>query len=84
MAAYSNAKVLLTLHPKGPDAWFESVIRTIYFTESMWQFKVLEFLTPFGRKFADMIDKLAWERTLRGRCPTRRRRSASTTHGPKR
>lgn len=69
MAAYSNAKVLLTLHPKGPDAWFESVIRTIYFTESMWQFKVLEFLTPFGRKFADMIDKLAWERTLRGTMP---------------
>ena len=84
MAAYPDAKVLLTLHPKGPDAWFESVIGTIYFTESMWQFKVLELSTPFGRKFGDMIDKLAWERTLRGRCPTRRRRSASTTHGPKR
>ena len=29
MAAYPDAKVLLTLHPKGPDARFESVIRTI-------------------------------------------------------
>ena len=33
-----------SLHPKGPDAWFESVIGTIYFSESMWQFKVLELL----------------------------------------
>jgi hypothetical protein len=69
MAAYPDAKVLLTLHPKGPDAWFESVIGTIYFSESMWQFKVLELLTPFGRKFGDMLDKLAWERTLKGTMP---------------
>jgi hypothetical protein len=65
----SSAKMLLTLHPKGPDAWFESVIGTIYFTESMWQFKVLELLTPFGRKFGDMLDKLAWERSLKGTMP---------------
>jgi Sulfotransferase domain len=69
MAAYPDAKVLLTLHPKSPDAWYESVIGTIYFTESMWQFKLLEFLTPFGRKFGDMVDKLVWERTLKGALP---------------
>jgi hypothetical protein len=68
-AAYPNAKVLLTLHPKGPDAWYESMMETIYFTESMWQFKVLEMLTPFGRKFADMIQKLAWDRALSGTMP---------------
>lgn len=68
-AAYPDAKVLLTLHPKGPDAWFESVIETIYFTESMWQFKVLELLTPFGRKFGDMIQKLGWDRALKGTMP---------------
>jgi hypothetical protein len=61
--------MLLTLHPKGPDAWFESVIGTIYFSESMWQFKVLELLTPFGRKFGDMLEKLAWERSLKGTMP---------------
>jgi hypothetical protein len=65
----SSAKMLLTLHPKGPDAWFESVIGTIYFSESMWQFKVLELLTPFGRKFGDMLEKLAWERSLKGTMP---------------
>jgi Sulfotransferase domain len=71
MAAYPEAKVLLTLHPKGPDAWFESVIETIYFTESMWQFKLLELLTPFGRKFGDMIQKLAWDRSLKGAMPVK-------------
>lgn len=69
MQTYPDAKVLLTLHPKGPEAWYESVIETIYFTESKWQFKVLELLTPFGRKFGDMLDKLAWDRSLEGAMP---------------
>ncbi len=71
MDAYPDSRVLLTLHPKGPDAWFESMIETIYFTESMWQFKVLELMTPFGRKFGDMIQKLAWDRALKGTMPDR-------------
>lgn len=66
MAAYPDAKVLLTLHPKGPEAWYESTIDTIYFTENRWQFKVLEIFTPFGRKFGDMSRKLIWNRMLRG------------------
>lgn len=66
MAAYPDAKLLLTLHSKGPGAWYDSTIDTIYFTENRWQFKVLEWLTPFGRKFGDMCDKLVWGRTLRG------------------
>jgi hypothetical protein len=66
MEAYPDAKVLLTLHPRGPEAWYESTIDTIYFTESMWQFKVLEWLTPFGRRFGDMSRKLIWQRSLRG------------------
>ena len=65
-AAYPEAKVLLTLHPQGPDSWFESAIDTIYFTENAWQFRVLELLTPFGRKFGDMSHKLIWGRTLNG------------------
>ena len=63
MEAYPDAKVLLTVHPRGADAWYESTMDTIYFTETMWQFKVLELATPFGRKFGDMSRKLIWRRS---------------------
>ncbi|MEO7478207.1 MAG: sulfotransferase family protein [Lysobacteraceae bacterium] len=66
LVAYPDAKVLLTLHPGGADAWYDSTMDTIYFTESMWQFKVLEIATPFGRKFGDMSHKLIWQRSHRG------------------
>ena len=66
LAEYPDAKVLLTLHPRGAEAWYDSTIDTIYFTETLWQFKVLEWLTPFGRKFGDMSRKLVWGRTLKG------------------
>lgn len=66
LAAYPDAKVLLTLHPRGAEAWYDSTIDTIYFTENVWQFKVLELLTPFGRKFGDMSRKLIWGRVLKG------------------
>jgi hypothetical protein len=66
LEAYPNAKVLLTLHPNGAGAWYDSTIDTIYFTENVWQFKVLEIFTPFGRKFGDMSRRLIWGRTLRG------------------
>lgn len=73
MVAYPDAKVLLTLHPKGPDAWYDSTIDTIYFTENRWQFKVLEIFTPFGRKFGDMSRKLIWQRMLKGTMDDRSR-----------
>ena len=66
LAEYPEAKVLLTLHPRGAQAWYDSTIDTIYFTETLWQFKVLEWLTPFGRKFGDMSRKLIWGRALAG------------------
>ncbi|MGA8262757.1 MAG: sulfotransferase family protein [Arenicellales bacterium] len=66
MAAYPDAKVLLTVHPRGAEAWYESTMDTIYFTETMWQFKVLELTTPFGRKFGDMSRKLIWQRSHQG------------------
>jgi len=66
LVAYPDAKVLLTLHPRGAEAWYESTIDTIYFTENVWQFKVLEWLTPFARKMGDMTGKLVWGRTLKG------------------
>ena len=73
LVAYPDAKVLLTLHPRGPDAWYDSTLDTIYFTEKLWQFKVLEWLTPFGRKFGDMSRKLIWQRSLGGTMPDRAR-----------
>jgi hypothetical protein len=66
MVAYPNAKVLLTLHPRGPEAWYESTKDTIYFTETLWQWRVLEWLTPFGWNFGDMSRKLIWRRSLQG------------------
>ncbi|MHB1174573.1 MAG: sulfotransferase family protein [Sulfuriferula sp.] len=66
LVAYPDAKVLLTVHPRGAEAWYESTMDTIYFTEKMWQFKVLELATPFGRKFGDMSRKLIWQRAHKG------------------
>jgi hypothetical protein len=73
LKAYPDAKVLLTVHPKGADAWYESVMETIYFTENTWQFKVLEFATPFGRKFGPMSRKLIWQHLHRDTMPDRAR-----------
>lgn len=66
LEAYPDARVLLTVHPRGAEAWYESTMDTIYFTETMWQFKVLEFTTPFGRKFGSMSRKLIWGRSHKG------------------
>jgi len=73
---YPEAKVLLTLHPKGADAWYESVLETIYFTENTWQFKVLKFATPFGRKFGAMSHKLIWKHLHRDTMPDRAKATA--------
>ncbi len=67
--AYPDAKVLLTLHPLGAEAWYESTIATIYFIEGMWQFKVLEWLSPWARKWGDMCHKLVFQRSLQGTMP---------------
>ena len=66
IAAYPEAKVLLSLHPGGAGAWYESTLATIYFTESLWQFKVLRIATPFARKLGDMCHKLIWQRAHHG------------------
>ena len=66
LSAYPDAKVVLTLHPRGAEAWYESTLETIYFTETMWQFKVLKLATPFGRKMGDMSRKLIWQRSHKG------------------
>ncbi|HEY0913541.1 MAG TPA: sulfotransferase [Solimonas sp.] len=71
MAVYPDAKVILSLHPRGAAAWFESTMETIYFTENQWQFKVLQATTPFGRKFGQMSRRLIWQRGHQGTMASR-------------
>lgn len=66
LVAYPDAKVILTLHPRGAEAWYASTVDTIYSTELRWQFKVIEFAIPTGRKFGDMARKLIWQRSHKG------------------
>ena len=66
LQANPGAKVLLTVHPKGADAWYESTIDTIYFTKSSWQFRLLSWVAPFPRKMRNMCNKLIWEHAHRG------------------
>lgn len=73
LAAYPDAKVLLTLHPNGAEGWYESAIATIYYSESMWQWRVIETLFPFGRRFGPMQRELIWHRSLADTMPDKAR-----------
>jgi hypothetical protein len=73
MAAYPDAKVLLTLHPRGAEAWYESALATVYRTETMWQYQVIAWFIPFGRRLVGMTHKLIWQRTLAGTMANRLR-----------
>jgi len=57
MSAYPDAKVILTVHPRGGTTWYESPVSTIYFSETMWQWKVLQLAPPFGRKGGTCEDR---------------------------
>jgi len=59
-ADYPEAKVILTLHPGGPEAWYESSRKTIYMGTG------LDAATPFGRSFNTMMDRLVWNGVLQG------------------
>ncbi len=72
MAAYPDAKVLLTVHPGGAGAWFDSAWDTIYFTQRYWQFRLLNLLPPV-RRFSNMVEKLIWQRTLKDTMPDKTR-----------
>ncbi len=65
-SAYPQAKVVLTLHPRGPEAWYESTMDTIYFTQTLWQFKLLAAIVPRLRMFGNLSRKLIWERLHHG------------------
>ena len=65
MQAYPGAKVLLTLHPGGAEAWYKSATETIYSLQSRWEFKTLRALIPFPLTFPTMVETLVWKRTLK-------------------
>ena len=66
LQAYPEAKVLLTLHPRGPQAWYESTWQTIHRPQRMWQAKLMAALIPFFRKMTVMPRKLIWDGFLGG------------------
>lgn len=72
MVAYPKAKVLLTVHPGGAGAWFDSAWNTIYFLQRYWQFRMLRILPPV-RRFSGMVEQLVWKRTLKNTMPDKPR-----------
>lgn len=76
VAAYPDAKVLMTLHPKGGAAWYESAHETIYFTEWRWFWKIIAACTPFGRKMGTMSRRLIWDHALNGAMADKARAAA--------
>ena len=65
MVAYPDAKVLLTEHPRGAEAWYKSTISTIYAFEARREFKIMHAILPFVPKFFAMTRELIWRRTLK-------------------
>jgi hypothetical protein len=67
LSAYPDAKVILTVHPGGAQAWYESTVETIYWlSETSWQMRVLNQLSSSGRKAREMGRKLIWDGSLKG------------------
>ena len=62
---YPEAKVILTLHPKGSEGWYKSTTDTIYAMEKMWEFKMLGFIIPFLKKMKKMTSNLIWKGFLK-------------------
>jgi hypothetical protein len=58
--AYPKTKILLTLHARGAEAWYDSTVSTIYVGTG------LEAGTPFSQKINDMMDRLVWHGLLKG------------------
>lgn len=72
LVTYPDAKVLLTLHPGGPESWYESTYETIYSGERLWQARVVDRVFPVMRRFNSMVGDLVWRRFMRGTMEDRR------------
>lgn len=60
--ACPKAKVILTLHPKGPDEWYNSYMETI--SEKSWQFAIFKLDGPY-RRWARGMRLLSEHRSLK-------------------
>lgn len=65
-AAFPDTKVILTVHPEGPDAWYDSTVETIYRTETSSFLAFLSLFNPRLRKFRSVSRTLIWQRFLKG------------------
>lgn len=63
---YPEAKVILTLHPKGPEAWYNSTFNTIYTVQKMWESKIVALFSRRTRKIIQMTKHLIWKNFLNG------------------
>lgn len=63
MVAYPKAKVVLTTHPRGAEAWYDSTYETIFADTSTVE------ASAFGRAIVVMLDRHVWgpEGFFRGR-----------------
>lgn len=60
LAAYPDAKVIFTTHPKGVEAWYDSTRSTIYTGTG------LDAGSSFGQKVNTMMDGLIWNGLMQG------------------
>ncbi|REJ85723.1 MAG: hypothetical protein DWQ36_22700 [Acidobacteria bacterium] len=60
--AYPHAKVLLSLHPGGPETWYRSTWETIYSPQYLWQARVVKRWIPALRRVDEMHRELIWNR----------------------
>jgi hypothetical protein len=67
MEAFPEAPVVLTLHPKGPGAWYDSTLETIFVKAETAG------ASPRGKAVATMMERIVWgpEGAFGGRFPDR-------------
>jgi Sulfotransferase domain len=64
MEQYPHAKVLLTEHPKGPEAWYKSCMETIVPASCDWSVQIFSLISPFERKWLEMVHTLPQGRSM--------------------
>ena len=61
MQVYPDAKLILSLHPKGSETWYDSVRQTVYANTSAAG------ASESGKRFAEMMDRVVWTGFFEGR-----------------
>ncbi|MDJ0788746.1 MAG: sulfotransferase [Myxococcota bacterium] len=69
--AYPQAKVLLTHHPGGAEAWYQSTVETIYSTDKRTDLVLVRRIVPTMRQMSRMASRLIWGRFYEGKMDDR-------------